>query len=115
MSQDYWNGTYTVHSQVVFDSEARYEAFKAELKSYVVDHDLQVNDFDVIASEPPIIVSYSLQIPLKLPPPPFESIQDDRDRTQATTIFILVMLSAMAGALFVAVPAAFFTRAGKGS
>lgn len=98
--------TYRVSEQVVFSSEESYEAFKADFKSFVVTNDAGVMDYSVVASEPPIIVKYSISVPLEVPPP-FEDAEDTRGLVQMENIAIPIVMSMITGLIFVLAPAMF--------
>lgn len=52
------DSTYT--GQIIFTTTEEFESFKSTFKQEVLDKDLKVNSFDVIASEPPIIVNFDV-------------------------------------------------------
>ena len=54
---------YTYRSQEVFLSVEDFENFKHDLKLMVYEDNLKLNSFDVLASDPPIIVNFSIDVP----------------------------------------------------
>jgi len=93
-------------SQDIFWSEQKYEIFKQDVKERVAVDGLKVNNFDVIASEPPIIVNYSITVPYDYAFPYGESTSHDSDA------FLIIMVSLATGMFLIMLPAGIMFRTG---
>ena len=49
--------------QEVFPTQEDYEEFKQDFKYRIYEDDLKLDTFDVLASEPPIIVNFAVTVP----------------------------------------------------
>ncbi|KKL64407.1 hypothetical protein LCGC14_2165350 [marine sediment metagenome] len=96
----------TYADQDIFWSEQKYEIFKQDVKERVAVDGLKVNNFDVIASEPPIIVNYSITVPYDYAFPYGESTSHDSDA------FLIIMVSLATGMFLIMLPAGIMFRTG---
>ena len=80
--------------QEVFLTQQAYEDFKADVKDRVYEDNLGLKSFDVLASEPPIIVSFSVVVPYDYEFPYGESHFHDNDwlLIGMVSVFALVLL-----------------------
>ena len=97
----------TYSGQDIFWSERKYETFKQNVKERIAADNLRVNDFSVIASEPPIIVNYSITVPYDYVFPYGKSTTHDFD---GVTVAVMGVVAAI---LFILLPANVLFGIGK--
>ena len=99
----------TYEDQVVFYSEQTYLDFKQDVKGLIANDYLQVNTFDVIASEPPIIVKFSITVPHDYNFPYGENINHQADA------FLIVSFSIVTSLVFLGVTASIMYPSKEGN
>ena len=77
------------NGQEVFLSQESYEAFKGDVKLRVYEDNLKLQSFDVLASEPPIIVNFSVSVPYDYEFPYGEEALKGWERGVITGIVVL--------------------------
>ena len=78
--------------QKVFLSQEAYEVFKSDVKNRVYGDNLGLNSFDVLASEPPIIVNFSITVPYDYEFPYGESQDPNLDWILITALALIASL-----------------------
>jgi len=77
----------TYSGQEVFLTQQSYDTFKSDIKARVYEDNLTLGSFNVLASEPPIIVSFGITTPYNYEFPYGKSRTHDMD------VFLITILS----------------------
>ena len=87
----------TYSGQEVYLTQEEFEQFKADLKTRIYSDNLKLEFFDVLASEPPIIVNFKVLVPYTYDMP-YGTTSDKRDN-----IIVAVTMSVVLGILLSAI------------
>ena len=80
-----------------------------DVKTRIANDDLTLNDYSVIASEPPIIVKYSVTVPFDYTFPYGES------KTHSQDVGIIILMSCCASLVLVMIPCFLVFTGGSGN
>ena len=87
----------------IFNTEQEYNEFKLDLKNRITEGPVVLDNYSVLASEPPIIVKFEVKVPYDYDFP-YGKIYPDNSRE--ADIISATWVSLLAGVVLVAVPIA---------
>lgn len=86
--------------ELVFETQDEYVEFKEDLKDRILGEEIELSEFTVLASEPPIIVKFKVGVPYD-----YELPWGERDPIHlAEVIFMTVLMSIIAGFILLLLP-----------